>query len=324
MKRVITVSRYTDVPAFYGSWFMNRLADGFAGWEPPDGGPRRWISLRREDVLAFVFWSRNYRFFLRHLLKLRELGYPCLFHCSVTVLPPDMDRGTIAPEHAVDIMKQMAAWFSPGQLSWRYEPILVTDRTPPHYHVQAFERLASALRGHVTRAQIRFLVRNADNEIHCLRFEHEIRTRLIKLSADKRLELARCLGQIASRNGMTLQTCCDPTLVSSRLQPGCCLDRDLLARIGGDPEWKGEPANRQSGCGCVASVDIGRPGTCPHGCFHCLDNLNKPQAALAYRAHDATSAFLGLGKAESDQTFAEVRAASGDPSPGSDPSPASS
>lgn len=307
MKRVITVSRYTDVPAFYGSWFMNRVAEGFAGWAP-SGGPRQLVSLRREDVLVFVFWSRNYRPFLMHLRKLRELHYPCLFHISITVLPPELDRGTMAPEHIVDATKQIAAWFSPGQVVWRYEPILVTERTPPDYHVHLFTRLASALRGSVSGVQIRFLVRNRENEINCQRYERETGLELLELPEGERRALARRLAAIAAWHGMPLRACCDPTLVGGPVQPGCCLNRDLLARIGGEPDWAGEPGNRQAGCGCVASVDIGAAGTCPHGCFHCLDTVNKPRAALAYRKHAAFSAFLDLSKAESDRVVGEVRA----------------
>jgi hypothetical protein len=35
--RIVSVSRRTDVPAFYGEWFMRRLAEGHAAWENPFG-----------------------------------------------------------------------------------------------------------------------------------------------------------------------------------------------------------------------------------------------------------------------------------------------
>jgi hypothetical protein len=37
MKRIISVSRRTDIPAFYGEWFMSRLDEGFAGVVNPFG-----------------------------------------------------------------------------------------------------------------------------------------------------------------------------------------------------------------------------------------------------------------------------------------------
>jgi hypothetical protein len=33
--RIISVSRRTDIPAFYAPWFLNRLREGFAGYVNP-------------------------------------------------------------------------------------------------------------------------------------------------------------------------------------------------------------------------------------------------------------------------------------------------
>ncbi len=58
MKRIISVSRRTDVPAFYADWFMRRVREGFAGAVNPFGGKRYIVSLKPEDVACFVFWSK--------------------------------------------------------------------------------------------------------------------------------------------------------------------------------------------------------------------------------------------------------------------------
>jgi hypothetical protein len=62
MKRIISVSRRTDVPAFYGDWFMGRIEEGFAGVVNPFGGQRYIVSLKPEDVA-------------RHLRKQRQEGF---------------------------------------------------------------------------------------------------------------------------------------------------------------------------------------------------------------------------------------------------------
>ena len=43
--RIISVSRRTDIPAFYGDWFMNRLNEGFVGYVNPFGGSKHFVSL---------------------------------------------------------------------------------------------------------------------------------------------------------------------------------------------------------------------------------------------------------------------------------------
>jgi hypothetical protein len=50
MKRIVSVSRRTDIPAFYGDWFMRRLREGFAGVVSPYGGKRHVVSLKNAGV----------------------------------------------------------------------------------------------------------------------------------------------------------------------------------------------------------------------------------------------------------------------------------
>ena len=87
MKRIISVSRRTDIPAFYGDWFMGRVREGFAGVVHPFGGRKYIVSLRPEDVACFVFWSKDFSPFIEHLKTLDNLGYTFYFNYTVTGLP---------------------------------------------------------------------------------------------------------------------------------------------------------------------------------------------------------------------------------------------
>jgi hypothetical protein len=62
-----SISRRTDIPAFYGPWFMNRVAEGFAGWENPFGGQRHLVSLAPADY---------------HLARFAELAAALLGHVN--------------------------------------------------------------------------------------------------------------------------------------------------------------------------------------------------------------------------------------------------
>ena len=73
MKRIISVSRRTDIPAFYGDWFMRRLEEGFAGVVNPFDGRKYIVSLKPEDVVCFVFWSKNFSPFLENLEAIEDM-----------------------------------------------------------------------------------------------------------------------------------------------------------------------------------------------------------------------------------------------------------
>ena len=54
---ILSVSRATDIPAFYSEWFFNRLKEGYCKWTNPFSGKESVISF--ENVRFIVFWSKN-------------------------------------------------------------------------------------------------------------------------------------------------------------------------------------------------------------------------------------------------------------------------
>ena len=83
-RRIISISRRTDIPAFYTEWLMTRIRDGAAGYVNPFGRSKHSVSLRPEDVLFIVFWSKNYKSLIPHLDELDERGYKFYFHFTIT------------------------------------------------------------------------------------------------------------------------------------------------------------------------------------------------------------------------------------------------
>lgn len=307
MKCVISASRQTDIPAFYGGWLMNRVAEGFVGWQPAGGENPQLVSLQREDVQCLAFWSKNYRPFLLHARTLQQLGYPCYFNCTITGLPQEFEPSVVSPDYAVDTVRQLAELFSPEHLNWRYDPIVISHHTPPLYHVQRFTALAEALAGSVRRCTIRFPVRTKSNARNFYRFELLHGIRILDLSTVDQTYLVNQLAEIAGQYGITLHACCTDFLVGGPVRKGHCLDEEALAGIGGG-DWQGVAGPWNSECGCVESVDIGRSNTCPHGCVYCFENTDKVKTVARYRMRDPASAFLGMPREEADRTVEEIRA----------------
>jgi hypothetical protein len=309
--QLISVSRRTDIPAFYGDWLLRRVAAGFAGWENPFGGQRRLVSLRRGDVSVLAFWSKNFRPFLPHLRTLQALGYPCFFNYTITGLPPLLEPHGVPAEDAVDSLRELAGRFSPGHIHWRYDPIVLSDLTPPAYHRARFTALAAALAGCTTRCIVSFVwrYRRVERRFAALAREHGLRVAAPDLAA--RRALADDLASIAAAHGMELLACCGDDLVSGRVGRACCLDGAQMARLYPGTPWCAAPRPSRPGCGCARNVDIGRYDTCPHGCAYCYANADPQRAAAACRAHDPDAAFLGMSREEADRCVAELQAAGG-------------
>ncbi|MEW6276126.1 MAG: DUF1848 family protein [Bacillota bacterium] len=84
--RIVSVSRRTDIPAFYGEWFMQRVRQGWAVSCNPFSRRAVRVSLRPENVGAFVFWSKNFGPLLPYLAELKTLGCQMTFLYTITGL----------------------------------------------------------------------------------------------------------------------------------------------------------------------------------------------------------------------------------------------
>ena len=130
---IISASYKTDIPAFYGDWFMNRLRAGSATVTNPWSGKPFTVDLRPEAVDGFVLWTRNIEPFERHLPELTARA-PVMVQYTVLGYPRALDLSVIAPERSVAAIHRLAERLGPRAVVWRYDPIVVSDLTPPAWH----------------------------------------------------------------------------------------------------------------------------------------------------------------------------------------------
>ena len=81
---ILSASRSTDIPAYYGQWFMNRLRAGWCAWVNPFNRRPSYVSFR--DVKAVVFWTKNPAPFLQHLDELDARGLHYYFQYTLNEL----------------------------------------------------------------------------------------------------------------------------------------------------------------------------------------------------------------------------------------------
>lgn len=284
------------MPAFYGDWFVRRLTEGFVRWENPFGRQLHGVSLKREDVRAFAFWSKNFRPFLPALREIKAAGYPCFFNYTMTGLPRPMEPAVVEAEDALDSLKALSEMFSPGHIHWRYDPIVISDMTEAAYHVERFSGLARRLEGFVGRCVISFVCMYGKVKRNFALTEKAYGIRFRNPNVGEKRDLAEKLAGIAESRGMTLHVCCGHEMVGGAVAKAHCIDGDVLSRLYPGEEWKGRARPTRKGCGCTESTDIGAYDTCPHGCIYCYANVNKAKADAAFRNHDPKSDRLGDGE----------------------------
>ncbi|MCX9026165.1 MAG: DUF1848 domain-containing protein [Candidatus Methanoperedens sp.] len=305
--KIISVSRRTDIPAFYGDWFMNRLKEGFAGYVNPFGGQKYILPLKPEDVTCFVFWSKNYTPFFDNLKIIEKMGYKFYFNYTITGLPNIFECNLVKKEISIDSLKKLSDLYTPKHINWRYDPIIVSEATDYNFHVKNFEKIASALEGYVERCYFSYAIQYGKVKRNFDKFQSENNIKIVEPDANLRIKLANELADIAGNHGIKLLTCCGDYLLNQKIAKAHCVDGKIIEELFYKNGFKlGEKPTRKD-CGCTDSADIGAYDTCPHGCIYCYANMNKKIAENRHQNHDKNAAFLGFTKVESDKWVEDVK-----------------
>lgn len=284
--QIISVSRRTDVPAFYGEWFINRLREGWAVNYNPYSRKASVVELAPEKVGAFVFWSKNFKPFLPYLDEIEARGYRSFFLFTITGLPRLWEPRVVDTAVAVDTFRELARRYGPERVSWRYDPILLTASTGFDYHVRTFIDLCRKLEGYTRRCYTSFVCMYPKVKRRLMAVAKGPAKMLEGVGEGQKRELAEELAQIACEHGIELYSCCNDFLVGDKIRKAHCVDIELISKYTGlEPSlYRLNPTRK--GCGCYESVDIGMYDTCPHLCRYCYANTHEKLVLRNYRSHD--------------------------------------
>jgi hypothetical protein len=279
---LISASRRTDIPAFYSSWFLERIRAGRVSWASPYGGRISEISLSPEDVAAIVFWTRNFSPMLPHLPELEERGHRYLVHFTLTDLPRRYESHVPGRKAAVAQLRRISHRIGPDRLLWRYDPILIGPDTGPEFHLRAFERLAAELEGATRQCSISFV------QIYGKVRRNFARIGLPLPVAEPALRrsLASRLGEIGASRGIGVKACCSDDLLGPFVGKARCIDREAILALWPGLDLRAGSAPTREQCGCFRSFDVGAYDSCPHGCLYCYANRDRETAAEKRREHD--------------------------------------
>jgi hypothetical protein len=264
---IVSASRRSDIPAFHGAWFMEQLRRGeITVRNPLRPGQAKTLSLKKQDVVAFVFWSRDPRSFMEFLPEIDRGGFPYYFLLTATGYPRWLEPATPLPETVVLFFEELAASIGRRRVIWRYDPVLFTEQTHSDFHAANFSRLAGLLSPFTARVIVSFF----DPYPKVLRRLQKagIDAGMAAGTPEQQVDLLGRFAAIAAASGLEIQSCAEAA-TGAGVRPGKCVDEELLNELFSlDLSYRKDPAQRKL-CLCQQSVDIGSYGTCRHGCLYC-------------------------------------------------------
>ena len=280
---ILSVSRRTDIPAFYSDWFFKQLDQGFVLVPNPIAHEKiakiALEPLKIENVETnllgknkvetsgtlegIVFWTKNPKPMLEKLDRLKDYKYSFLY--TLNAYQKEIEANLPPLEERIESFKTLSK-FCP--VIWRYDPILVTEGIDENWHIERFEHLAKALNGYAKHCKISFLIesyKGCDKNLH-------------KPTERQKDRILSAISKIAKDNGIQIEACAENDYSKYGIVPSKCIDgkifEELLTEkykdLGLQVKRKNNKLDGQrKNCFCMPSVDIGQYDTCFHDCKYC-------------------------------------------------------
>lgn len=292
---ILSVSRRTDIPAFYCDWFFDRLKDGFVLVPNPINQtkiakiklePLKIKSVQTNligekrietqgNLEGIVFWTKNPSPMLSRLNELGDIQYYFLY--TLNAYPKHIEAGLPSLEERLKSFKELSTHCP---VIWRYDPILLADGIDVEWHKKEFAKLCKELKDYTQHCKISFVIES---------YKGCAKTVWAPTLAQKN-EILSAFSEIAKENNIQIEACAESgDWTKFGIVPSKCIDGEIFEELLSD-KFKAESIivkrkndkidGQRKFCGCMPAIDIGRYDTCRHGCNYCYARKSTPKSML--------------------------------------------
>lgn len=284
---ILSVSRRTDIPAFYAEWFMERLRQKYVLVRNPFNAHNiSRIPLSPENVDAIVFWTKNSKPIHKYLDEIDNLKYKYYFQYTITPYKKDLEEEVQDKKEIVETFKNLSEKIGSEKVILRYDPVILSDNYTIDFHKKAFARLCDLLAPYTKKIVFSFLddYKKISKNIKQLNIK--------EISAEEMYIMAEYFADTAKKYNLKIESCAEQIdLERFGINHGKCIDDELIEKITGYKLSVGRD-NQRNACGCIKCIDIGEYNTCMHKCLYCYANINKEAAFKNNKLHDNKSPLL--------------------------------
>ncbi len=228
---VLSVSRATDIPAFYSEWFFNRLEEGYCKWRNPFNGVENYVSF--EKVRFIVFWSKNPAPLIPYLEKLKKRGINCYVQYTLNDYEAEgLEPGVPAIKQRVETFIQLAEILGPQGVVWRFDPMILTDNIGVSELLKKVNFIAGRLQGYTDTLVFSFADIAGYRKVGRNLTLHGVR--YAEWTEVKMREFASQLSQLNKERGwnLKLRTCAEKIDLSEfGIEHNRCVDDERIARL---------------------------------------------------------------------------------------------
>ncbi len=295
---ILSVSRRTDIPAFYLDWFFNRIEEGYVlVRNPMNSHQLSKVNLSPSVIDCIVFWTKDPSAITKRIEQLSDYHY--YFQVTINAYDYKIERNVPMRADIIESFHSLSRKIGQEKTIWRYDPIIITDTIDINFHANAFEALATKLEGYTSRCVISFIDAYKKTERNMKHINASM------IDNQMMQKIGERLSTIAMSHNISLETCSETVDLSPvGIKHAKCIDGRLIAEIVGQNINVDKDKNQRDICGCVASIDIGAYNTCKHGCLYCYANFSATAVNNSLLKHNPNSPML-IGDLEPENKVTE-------------------
>ncbi len=255
---IISASRRTDIPAYFGEKFYKDLSNGKFKVINPFNNKITELIVKKEEVDGIVFWTKNPFPFFETVKKIKNENYNFYFQYTLNNYPRNIEPLKFSFEERIEHLKKLKEIISPKKIFLRYDPIILNSQFSVEFHIESFARLIEKVYKYIDRVTVSFLTVYRKIKKYFLDVIEE---------KDVQINLLKQLNSICKEKKLTLYVCCYPeNLEKYGIKRGKCVDGEIF---GVKPK---KHIGQRKLCNCDKSIDIGFYRTCRTGCIYCYAN----------------------------------------------------
>lgn len=296
---IISAGMRTDIPAYFSDWFYNRINEGFVCVRNPYYPEQVTRYRLTPDVVDCIhFCTKNPQPMEARLEEIAQFGQ----FWSVTIAPYGQEIEPRVPDKDTVIasFQRISQKVGAQAMSWRYDPIFISEKYSTEFHIQSFEKIAAQLTGYTKQCVISFIDLYAKTRRNFPQAK--------EVSTSDQLRLGKAFAEIGREYHIKIRSCCEGTLLAPYgIDTSGCVTQPILEHALGEslhvPKSK---KSQRPECNCLLGSDIGAYNTCAHGCIYCYANYNQALVHQNLALHDPHSPFL-IGHARENDILKEAK-----------------
>ncbi len=280
---IISCSRRTDIPAFLMDWVIERIKEGYVDVVNPfNRNQINRVSLSPEDVKCFVWWSKNFKAWIKVYKNNRNLLNSYKGHAFQFTInsPSELERNVnISLEERFKQLEWLIQEFGLLAINFRYDPIIF-------YRKKDSNKISNNL------GKFKLIIENMVNlGIEELIFSFatiysKVENRMnargyipIVPSLEKKREILSRLMEVCNDYNIQMKACCQPSLLEIEgIEQAHCIDAYKIEQLINEKIPKIRDTGQRRDCGCFKSRDIGGYSgifRCKHNCDYCYASPSK-------------------------------------------------